>query len=523
MTCLPAPVEDNLLASTNFWYVTSDMEVVFPRWDKLGFSAFWWDYIEWDGKRVLVDVGRGGGKGWNVLFKAVYRAFWCYQLVKAGDFRYTGLQWHLMIIAPSAENYSDTMQKLLEMVPQVPGFAPDGNKNYRFRSSTGHCDFRLFGDNELQITVLSSYEADYLRGKSADEMVIDEGFRVKGSDVADVLIQVVQRQGRPEFGGYLTICSTPDTEDLNDPWFDAACDQADPTKPDISGFFDNFKLFEAPFTANPYMPDWLFEQILRERLFNLNKFLRERMAVRGLVVEASNLDGTVGNIITWGMLEPCFYYEQVNPKNVLISIDLSFGTKDFLTRMFIDKPTNSVFRLDIFDVKQQNAMGITTEGEKYKEALTKFFMDTQREWPGALILYDATGQLAGKVQNVMPGYLRTKAVVKQNRNKNQLVEALLDRLVLVENGVNRSLRLPHLDSSWLTDGQRKNFKELYSQMVNIRKEVIADKLGNVKKYRYTKVSPYKDDAFDALVLFMEELNNVRAGRSLSSAFKASGR
>lgn len=489
----------------------------------MGFSAFWWEYLKWDGKRVLVCVGRGGGKGWNVLFKAVLRAIESYQKVKASGIRYTGLQWHLMIVAPSAENYSDTMQKLLEMVPEVPGFAPDGNKNYRFRSSTGHCDFRLFGDNELQITVLSSYEADYLRGKSADEMVIDEGFRVKGTDVADVLIQVVQRQGRPPFGGYLTICSTPDTEDLNDPWFDAACDQADPEKPDIAGFFDNFKLFEGPFTVNPYMSDELFEQILRERMFNLNKFLRERMAVRGLVVDASNLDGTVGNIVTWGMLEPCFYRQQVTPRSVVIAIDLSFGTKDFLTRIFLDKPTNTVFRLDIFDVRQQNQMGISTENEKYKDALTKFFMDTQRDWPGALILYDATGQLAGKVRDVMPGYLRTKAVVKGNRNRNQLIEGFLDRLALVDNGVNNAIRLPHLESPWLTENQRKNFKELYSQTVNIRKEVTVDKHGTVKSYRYIKVAPHKDDAFDALVLLMEEMNNVKTGRSISSAFKASGR
>lgn len=524
MVCLLNPPRDSIEAETNFWFVTADNEVVFPRWDNIGFSEFWWGYFLWDGKRVLIDVGRGGGKGYNVLFKAVYRAITKYFSVKDSGIRYTGPQWHLMVVAPSAENYADTMSKLLEMVPQVPGFAPDGNKNYRVRTSAQKCDFRLFGENELLITVLSSYEADYLRGKSADEMVIDEGFRIRGGDVADVLIQVVQRQGRPPIGGYLTIASTPDTEDLKDPWFDAACDQADPTKPDRSGFFDNFKLFEADFTVNPFMSDELFEQILRERLFNLNKFLRERMAVRGLVVDKSNLDGTVGNIITLGMLEPCFYTTQVNPKNVLIAIDLAFGTKDCLVRMFFDKTTNSIFGLDIYNAKDQQLMGISTTNNAFVSGLTEFFQATQKMWPGATILYDATGQLAGVVQKVMPGYLRTKPVVKTNRRKNELVEAFLERLAMVENGVNHMLRLPSLEATWLTQLQRDNFKEFYKQMVNIRKEIVADSYGNVKKYRYTKVAPHKDDCFDTAVLFMDELDNVRGGQgSLSGAFRASGR
>ena len=82
-------------------------------------------------------------------------------------------------------------------------------------------------------------------------------------------------------------------------------------------------------------------------------------------------------------------------------------------------------------------------------------------------------------------------------------------------GGNGGIKFPALDSVWLTPQQRANFKRLYTEMVNYRKLIVADKFTSVRSYRYTKVAPYTDDAIDALAMLMEESPQVRAPGRLS--------
>jgi len=490
---------DFIEKETNFWRVTVDNQVIFPRWDKIGFSKFWWDYYIAETKRELVCVGRGGGKGWNLIFRKVVRAFLKYAEVKASGIRYTGAQWHLLIVAPTAENFSNTVAKLIEMVPHVPGYAPDGHLNYRFRNSDT-CDFRLFGNNELLITVLSTYDADTMRGKDADDLLVDEAFMVDQTAITDVLIQVVQRQGRPPQGGYFTAAGTPDTEDLKDPWFDNACDQADPKKPEVTGFFDNFTLYEADFTVNPFMSDDLWNQILREALLNLKKWQRERLAIRGLSVE----NDQCGNVFTQGMVEACWYMEQpINIQRPCAAIDLAFGNQDSLARIWYDITTGTVYDLEIWLPKEQQAkLGIIPKA--YDKGIVDLFNGTAARHPGLPIVYDANSENYAPVAHLVPRHLRTIPIRKNQHSKAGLVKLLDERFAMVDaTGKNTSLRMPHPDAPWLNDTQRENFERLYREIVEYRVEYSKTPLGDTK-VRYNKPEKGSDDALDALLLLMTQ-------------------
>src|SRR5690349_1618098 len=111
---LPDYPEDYIVHETNFYQITTNNEVIFPRWDKVEFTEFWWNYYLDDHYRELLCVGRGGAKSWNVAFKKVVAAFDNYRKVKESGIRYTGAQWHLMIICPSEENAKVLQESLLE-------------------------------------------------------------------------------------------------------------------------------------------------------------------------------------------------------------------------------------------------------------------------------------------------------------------------------------------------------------------------------------------------------------------------
>ena len=494
---------DEIRDQTNFYTVTTDNAVIFPRWEKITFSDFFWDYFRDDSMRELLCIGRGAGKTYMVLLKKLVRAFINYAFIKASGIRYSGAQWHLLIVVPKLKNAKAAIGELLEMVPKIPGTAPDGNPNYRYRSNKDMTDWRLFGDNELMISVTSSFSASAMRGLYADDLFLDEACMVRRSDVTDVLIQVVQRQGRPSCGGYFTCASTPDTEDLLEPWFDASVDEADPDLPEKKGFFDDFTLWEADFAVNPVMSDALFERIMREKMLNEGKFKRERLGIRHLVIDGANADGTKGNVIYEETLVPCYYMDKVIPTDVVIAIDMAFGNTDSLARIFYDKTTGKVFDLDIWHPKEQNIHGINPGS--YDKGIVQMFIDTAAMWPGAPIVFDANSESYAPIAHLVPRHLRTVGIKKNNAVKNGLVQTLLERLAQVDqSGINTSIQFPSLAAPWLTAEQKEHFKQLYTEMVNYRKIPRKDKLGNVIGFYYTKVSPYTDDAIDALLLLMTQ-------------------
>lgn len=521
---IPEFETDEIAVETNFYQVTERNEVIFPRWDKISFSNFWWNYYQDDHKREILCIGRGGGKSWNVAFKKVCRAFENYQEIKRSGIRYTGAQWHLMIICPSEENYKALREMLTEMIPKVPGYAPDGNLNYRYRGGK-KSDWRLFGDNELLITLLSSYSSAFLRGKYADDLWLDEASLIKKSDVEDVLIQIIQRQGRPPQGRFFTISSTPDaTEKLLDPWFDDACEQANPARPDRKGFFTKFHLYEGSWLVNALISDGLYQDILEERKLNEQKFDRERMGRRGIIIDMyANADGSVGNFLYMNMLQPCFYREAITPLKTEIYIDLAFGTRDSLCRLFWCDASKAVYALDIFSAKDTQLL---INGRDPIQGIVDFIVDTSKQYPSAEIIYDANGEYASAVERLLPRHIRAKGIKKNGASKNALVDTFEKVLGLVENGENKVFRMPHPDAPFLTEKQAANFRTLVAQIINYRRVAEFDKDNvNVKKIRYTKVSPFGDDALDTVLLRMGRMKALADPnrKTLSAARRAAGR
>ena len=502
-----SPAESDVVQfekSTNFWAVTTNNEVIFPRWDELVFSGFWWAYIEDESRFALMSVGRGGGKTYQVCFKEVYRAITCYQQVKASGKRYSGPQWHLMFVFPTEENAQPAKAMLAEIIPQVPGFAPDGTLNHRRRGSD-ISDWRLFGENELLITVYSSFDASTLRGKSADQLVVDEAFKIPREDFVDVLIPIADRPGRPDIGGFITASSTPDTEDEKDPWFDRACDEADPDLPDVVGYFsEGWKLWSAPFTVNPEMSKERFERILKQKALNPKKWQRERLAIRGIKIKTGD---TPARIFTRGMVEACWYKEQPSvPKRPAAALDLAFGAEDSLARIWYDELTGTVFDLEIWLPKEQREMGITPKA--YDAGMVDLFTTTGARFAGLQIVYDANSENHQPVEHLVPRHLRTLGVKKNQHKKYGLVKLLEERFALVENGRNTSLRLPHPDATWLTPRQREAFLRLYREIEEFEVFYEVMPSGQVR-VKCGKSENGTDDAIDALLLLMELTKPLR--------------
>jgi len=503
MTELYIPAE-KIVKENNFWAITDDNQVIFPRFDKQLWTSFWWAYFNDRSRFKLVSVGRGGGKTHNIAFEQVDLAVTNYQKIKASGTRYTGIQWHAAFIFPSEENATECIAMLKEIIPEIPGYAPDGNLNYRVRDSDT-TDFRLFGDNELVISVYSSFSADTLRGKNFDQVWLDECLKVRRNDVIDVIIPASDRPGRDDLSGWFLGSSTPDNDD-GDPlqkWWDDACDEADPEKPHISGYFSDFSLHSGPFTVNPKIPEDRFQRILKQSLLDLVKWQRERLALRGLVAQVGrNADGSVGNVWSYDQLRPCFYQDQITPKSVLCAVDLAFGHTDSLVRMWYCQVARKVFDIEILRPEEQNKIGI--QPKAYEKGIVAFFTETASKFPGAPIVYDANSEHNMPVEHLIPRYLRTTPVKKNNAVKVGLVTTLIERLAEInQDGICTSIQLPDPDALWLTTRQRNDFKWLYKEMINYQRTIKENDEGK-RKIIYNKPSTGTDDALDALLLLMTQ-------------------
>ena len=501
-----------------FYRITENNEVFFPLWDKLTFSEFWLEYLRDRNKYTIICACRGAGKTWHVIFKEIYYGLSYYTLKKAsGVQRRAGAQYNIIIVAPTKESYAPIVQYVEEMLPRIPGYAEDGKTlNYRKRNSNGKADFRLFGDNEFLISIYSSFDdASSLRGKGCDSLILEEAFMISRKSVEDVLIQVVNRQGN--FLGRLTVMGTPDTEDLPDPWFDQACDEADTALPDRQGFFSKFKLYSSTWLANPFTSEELRQAILWERQINPLKYRRERMAERGLVIQEHF---TEGEVFSGALLEKCYYLEKptvASTRNLLVTIDTAYGgSTDAMVRLVFDKATNRY--VDITIVEGKSIRDASDNQEDRLQTVCQFFLDTAKLYPFAQIVYDKSGRMGQSLPLLLPSHLNLIPVDRGNKQKNSHVEAIQDRMAyLNEQGKCDVIQFPHLDAKWLTPRQRECFKRLYTEMVNYVRENTTNKFGEITGYRYTKntAKGYTDDCVDALTIGAHYMNPIRRERKVS--------
>lgn len=498
------------MAESLFWKVTDDNHVIFPDWQNLTFTEFWYNYLLDEHKKTIICAGRGSGKSYNCVFKEIYIAFREYIKKKtSGAKRRIGAQYHLIIIAPTKESFAPIIQYLDDMVPQIPGYSPDGVLNFRKRNSNGKSDYRLFGDGELVITVYSAYNAEILRGKSADSVLLDEAFLIPRDAVESVIIPIVNRQGG--YLGRFTLAGTPDTEKLIEPWFDRAADEADEAVTDRFGYFSKFHLYTASWLVNPFISEELLADIQEERLLNETKYLRERMAIRGLVVQEA-IDGS-GEVFNQDMLNCCFYREKPtvqSTRDLLIGIDTAYGGRDALVRVIFCKRTNRFIDITIVDAKD------FTKEEDGVKTVRQFILDTAKAYPGAQIIYDKSGRLGSSLPSLLPTNLRLTPVDRGNVHKNRNVETMLARMLeLNDNGQCEAIQFPDLDSGWLTQRQHDCFKRLYTEMVNYHEEKKIDKFGKETGRRYTKKPPFTDDCIDACTILMDFVNPLRREKKVN--------
>lgn len=498
------------MSDSVFWELTENNEVRFPCWENLKFSDFWWEFLQDTSKNNLVSGGRGAAKSFTVVFKELCRAFDWYSFYELTGYtpRPVGAKYILYIICPTTESYQPIIQYIDAMLPEIPGFTPRGEKNFHRTNSNGKSRYLLFGRRGIEIRVFSGYDADTLRGKGADVVVLDEAFLIKRDDVESAIVQIVRRQGN--YLGYFTALGTPDTERCKDPWFDGACDEADPKIPERTGYFTGWKLWECNWLHNPEIPDDLVEEILKEKLLNPLKFLRERMGVRNLVIQDSYT--AEGNVWSPESLTPCYYTDKVTVTslaNLLVGIDLAYGGKDSIARIVYDKATNSIIDLVIVDPPDKEHD--KPSPEEAIKSVVRYIIETAKQYPGATIYYDKSGRMGSSIPSLIPAYLtqRVKPIDRNNSIKNRNVETLIARMQEVDaKGVCQAVRFPSLEAKWLTDRQRGAFKRLYVDLVNYWCEEKTDKFGKVTGIRYTKRT-HGDDTIDALTILMDHVPPIR--------------
>ena len=445
------------------------LDIEFPDWSTLMLSPSQADYFFDESRRELLCAGRGYGKGHVPLLKKLTVAF-DKVMERAADptWNRPGLVWHLAIVAPTEKNLAENWDKLRDYVPVIPGMAPDGSKNYRCLEREQR--FELFGRNQLRISLFSAWEPKTLRGPGFDDCLCDEAMNLKRKTFFSNVVPMVFRTG---YEGRCTLAGSPDTDEIPDPWFDAACDEADPACPAREGYFSNWKLHTGTAFDNP-APRSIDEeeQMRRVEMANPNRYRREYLGERHLIVSD---DEEPDRPIHPGLLDCAYTSKLVTLTGPpLVSWDLAYGGEDKTVRAVWDVATCTLLQLDIWTADQ-----LRMDPANPHLSLVKLFEQTAAlpGFGGCLQVYDGTGRQGPYLSLHLPPRLRVRSVAKNNAVKVRQVSSMLERLQNVgPDGKSLGMRIPD--------------PKLYPFRDERQRENIVRLVGDLLHYKRTTPNPF---------------------------------
>lgn len=453
--------------------------VEFPLPEALLLSEVGADYFREDNPLELYAGGRGGAKDFNMILKKLIRGFTEYPKLQANRVR-AGYVYHLALFAPKDETNMESLAKLQDFIPKIPGKARDGTDNYHY--SVEDQQFHLFGRNQFVISCISLFNPRSARSKGCDDAILTEAQIMKEADIENEVFGVVFRPGYP---GRMGMTGNPDEGG----WFDQACDQAAKGV----GYYGNWKLYEVTPFDNPHANPEVLDQLLRMRDKNPWRFRVQVLGERNVRVPK---DAAPDCPFTTGLLDCAFTSEYAPaPSNPIIYYDLAWTGRDKLAALFTDPARNMPFRLDFYD----KTVNVVDPNNPDARPIVKIMERDFAEFPGAKIFYDATGPLGRSLGVHIPRHMvgRVKGITWHQSTKNARVGDAMMRLVPDDNGRSMGWRLPDLKTYPFSSGQqRQNFSELYGQILHYREIQTTSKNGQPSIY-YTKGEGWDDDGVDA--------------------------
>lgn len=450
--------------------------VRWPDWEKVRFSGKQAAVFFDEARKLIISAGRGFGKDYICLQRALRLGFGLYAKRKA-DKRWNrdGPVVNIGIVAPSSGNFEGIWEKLPSMVPVIPGLARGGQPNTHFRNK----DYRveLFGKGEIQIQCISLVQKNNIRSKGFDILIVTEAAFLDESVYLSILKPLVQRPG---YAGYIMLNSTP----LNN-WYDKACGQARKFRDEKirEGAYSGFSFHQAATTDNPMVESWLIDEMEHDRETNPWRYRQEYLGELFVDVpeddDETSDDERAFNIEALDGVWLTDKVEWTGPFSV--GIDLAWGGVDDLCVAVVDMATMTLCHLEAHPSMDQ-------------QRIRRLIKRLHEDWENPVITYDATGRLGAKVEGALKGYrIRPKKTVTDEQKREMV--AKFERHVILD----QTVRLPHPDTyPFPTTEFRQHMQRLRREMKSYRARPMVNANGR-RWVHYGKSARGTDDMIDAVM------------------------
>jgi hypothetical protein len=445
--------------------------VLFPYFaDRLTLSRPQHRFLTDASKLKILNCGRYGGKSFLALIEVLWWAFWLYaSRIRDRSWWRPGAIVTVGLFAPSEKNFLPLWNTLLDIVPQIPGKAPDGFNNTEIMRG----EFRvfLFGFLGIQIDLISCWQPDNILGAGYDIVFVDEAARLKRPSIWFQIIKpLVIRAG---YFGKVVFASTP----LNNHW-----DQWVLSALQKKGLFANFSPHHWTPFENPRLTKDQYDEIMLERENNPENYRQEYLAELFVDIPAEKV---IKGEAVWdgSMLEECYQADEVKCQGPYVAgFDIAWQGTDDAVVSVMDIPLQFACHLEVFPK--------TTDQD-----LLDIMGRTRRQWGDCEIYFDRTGGRARAFAEHIPVSLKAHPLVMRrsiDRNmkadfvvtKDVLVRAMTQRMVLGKLKLPDPEHYPFEKLPWSNEqDQEKNFGQLYREMLSLRR-VTVRKADGSEEYLY---------------------------------------
>lgn len=472
--------------------------VTYPDWNKIQFSENQAEVFNCTSNKILLNAGRYYGKDHVLIFKALVKAFHLfYDRINNPDWNRFGATVIVMIVTPTETNAIDLWERTKEMLPSLPGIAPNGKNQIHFREDARSIE--IFG-GEITITFETTTRGANLRGRSTDILVVSECAYHSKAHLVDVLFPCCIRSG---YAGIIYMNSSPFGAEH---WYDEAVQEMREQR----GYFHalGFKLFEGTLYDNPQTSQSEIDALKAIKDSNVYTARREWLGWLNVPVVSKHLLGAGETFAFDGeRIQSVKINEPVNTTGpYVIGIDLATTGKDSLAVCVLSRE------------------GIVVKLERHAktelEDILQIIIRLHNTYHPRAIVYDQNMGILRNVNNAELARIAMKPIQMHNLNKVQFVEHLQHHMIC------KSIRIPdpeiyyrHIDPPLY---MRENLFRLFREMHEYRRFTCKQEFQSRGKIEeryaisYHKSIDGTDDMLDSLILAASELPVPYKVRQLQS-------
>ncbi len=473
------------VAGDNYKAPDNARHVHWPPWDLVKLSPAHARIWQSKAPKILIHGGRDGGKDYMSDLLGVRRILEHYaRQVATGRKQRLGPTTYACIAAPVSANYAALMRRFRDLIPDIPGKAPNGNPNTYWVGN--ECE--LFGQNQIVISFCSGKVPDNVRSNGFDLLIYTECAFEKESTIQDAFLPLVL--GRSGFSGEVILNSTPGKR--RGCWWDAVIKDA---RAGTGYWGDGWELHELTKFDNATASLEAFGELKRIKINNIQRYRREYMGWINIDVPS---DAWVHNHGVDLAFQPTLLTRvllstpHIPVPPYYIGADLAGAGPDPFTCVVLDGAGVIV--------------DVTKQATSNTESILAEFDRLNSKYHPRWIAYDASGKLGADVSGKLKLYGAKPIKPRAGGSKTELV------LNLEKHFLSGSVRLPHpelqpLEHKLAAWNQRQLYTELCQyQAVELHNESVKNAQVRERITRtYTKPPDGNDDFVDALVYCVADL------------------